>query len=406
MIAHQPSTLARPQQMAPLATGAPCPALDPAAIRQRLYRLLAAHLSEQRRLREAVNADARSTESDTVYRKVENTAHRQALAIIEEMGLHNSAAAWTLVGSLLRQHSFHTEILLQSEFIRHALRKPRGYAGDSDLMNIIYANADRGSNAFAILTNRVYQSLPAAEAVRQRSRAIESLLRALPAGSRILNLACGPAREVAAWLPTAPDSTQIDLFDHDIKTVALARRVLADSRVRHLVGNAFQIIKGNLRVAEPRSALLSWCDPVRDFRSVRAFVAPIKYRLSELKKCSYDLIYSAGLYDYIEHFPENPERGTIGLTKRLFDLLRPGGRLLIGNFLSPGVPGNPHRLHHRGMMEWYSDWNLLYRTWHDVREFASAVPNGQFALRELNEGLDDARGRPACVGFLEVTRLV
>jgi len=31
-------------------------------------------------------------------------------------------------------------------------------------------------------------------------------------------------------------------------------------------------------------------------------------------------------------FPDQPEKGTIALTKQLFSMLKPGGALVIGNF--------------------------------------------------------------------------
>ncbi len=65
----------------------------------------------------------------------------------------------------------------------------------------------------------------------------------------------------------------------------------------------------------------------------------------ELGAEKYDLIYSTGLYDYLAVYPMNPMRGATGLTRKLFDMLKPGGRAVFGNFLKPRGE-NLHRIHH------------------------------------------------------------
>jgi SAM-dependent methyltransferase len=73
----------------------------------------------------------------------------------------------------------------------------------------------------------------------------------------------------------------------------------------------------------------------------------------------FDLIYSAGLYDYL------PDALARRLTRRLLAMLRPGGRLLIGNFV-PGSSG-------RGYMELFMDWALVLRTEAQMRALAEAA---------------------------------
>ena len=95
-----------------------------------------------------------------------------------------------------------------------------------------------------------------------------------------------------------------------------------------------------------------------------------KYKIKTLQPSTYDLVYSAGLFDYIRTF-DDKEKGTIALTKRLFDLLKPNGRLLIGN-VSPVLS--------RGTiwgMECYCDWYLINRTKEEVLAFADAIPKNE-----------------------------
>ena len=74
----------------------------------------------------------------------------------------------------------------------------------------------------------------------------------------------------------------------------------------------------------------------------------------------FDLVYSTGLYDYLQ-LPAAQR-----LTASLFDLLRPGGRLLIANFL-PGILDV-------GYMESYMAWKLIFRTRQDMMEIAEEIP--------------------------------
>ena len=61
----------------------------------------------------------------------------------------------------------------------------------------------------------------------------------------------------------------------------------------------------------------------------------------------FDLVYSTGLFDYLQ------QPVARRLVTNLFQLLNPGGRLLVANFL-PGIRDV-------GYMEAFMDWRLVYR---------------------------------------------
>ena len=164
------------------------------------------------------------------------------------------------------------------------------------------------------------------------------------------------------------DTYHCHAFDHDIKTIRKTCRECTDPRLQYVLGNAFHLIKGSYRVAHPRKKLLSTCEPKRDFRGWRKLIAPVKYGFSTLKTDDYDLVYTAGLYDYITTFPDQPEKGTIALTKNIFALVKPGGSLVIGN-MSPHFPRDL-----RFPMEYIYDWHLIYRDKKEMFEFAKAIP--------------------------------
>jgi len=77
----------------------------------------------------------------------------------------------------------------------------------------------------------------------------------------------------------------------------------------------------------------------------------------------FDVIYSMGLFDYLV----GPVARAV-LTK-LYDLLDPGGELIIGNF----HVGNPTRIY----MEYWMDWVLFYRTEEEMLALAAGLPGGR-----------------------------
>ena len=77
----------------------------------------------------------------------------------------------------------------------------------------------------------------------------------------------------------------------------------------------------------------------------------------------FDLIYSAGLYDYL------PDGLARRLTARLLQMLRPSGRLVIANFV-PGGSG-------RGYMELFMDWTLVLRNEAAMRDLSFAAGAAQ-----------------------------
>ena len=116
---------------------------------------------------------------------------------------------------------------------------------------------------------------------------------------------------------------------------------------------------------------------------MRALISPIKYELDYLKKEEYDLVYSSGLYDYIMTFPLDDSKGTVALTRNLFNLVKPGGTLIVGNFNH----NNPRDL--RFIMEYVYDWRLIYRSERDMLEFARSIPEKQIkSIRIEREPLE------------------
>lgn len=343
-------------------------------------------------------------ENPIYYDELNELSHQQAKQIHQMMVALTTEQQGQLIKTL-HAHRLHSDVLMQSAFIRNALTKPYGYAGDKDLMLMICGRLDQGKTNYAILKNRVYLNLPAAEAVRRRVNSLYQRLQTVSAGSRILNLACGPALEVAQLFDNIPNlELNFDLVDHDINTVFYVKQNLHNNHVRVMLGNALQFIKGQYQTAIPRDWLPYRYATANDFKTYRKILAPFKYRLSNLPTSHYDFIYSMGLYDYIRSYPESPQKGASGLTSKLFDLLKPGGQLIIGNYLAESDT-NPHEGHHRTMMKAYSEWELLYRNPSEIRAFASGISPTKYSAVLLNEEFEEYdTNQKSVIAFLVLTK--
>jgi len=191
-------------------------------------------------------------------------------------------------------------------------------------------------------------------------------------GGKILSLAAGPAIEIKEVLEKNSDNhLSCMALDHDMETLVKFRPAKNDVRFRYALANAFTLMAGNFQTAIPRNFMLRFCYPRRDFRGFRKIFVPLKYELIDLQPEDFDLVYSSGLYDYIKTYPLDDTRGTAALTKNLFGLVKPGGKLIVGNFNYK----NPRDL--RFAMEYINDWKLIYRDEREMYEFLRAIPKNE-----------------------------
>ena len=252
---------------------------------------------------------------------------------------------------------------------------------------MICKRGDVGENLFARLLNRFYLDLPASRAVRQRVHLLTDTLANLPDEAQVLNLACGPALEVHNARQAGHSNFHVDLVDHDSATLEYLDSHLEPGARTLLKGNAFRLMVGDPRVQQ---------------FAFGAMGPAGSERLAELSH-RYDLVYSSGLYDY-RPAGDGRTTGAAVLTRHLFDLVEPGGRLLIGNFLTP-LPRNPHGRAHRLMMEWYSDWRLRYRSPTEIEQLTRGLPPGSFTCDIVDEkGFPMNSSCQGTIGFLDIRR--
>lgn len=240
--------------------------------------------------------------------------------------------------------------ILTSAFLARTNIRPRGYAGDSMMMQQLYDNSYQGDSLFGQLMHKHPIETAAAQAVRNRRKLLVDLIEAAyrdrPDPSRalrILSVACGPAWEVRDLFTRAEDAARFSctLLDQDEEALGEAEHHI------HLVGTRLE--------APVQAKYLR--DSVRTMLMSKDIVAQFG---------KHDFIYSMGLFDYLTA----PVARSV-LT-RLYELLEPGGRMVIGNFHVE----NPTRTY----MEYWMDWVLLYRHEDDFQALGRELPGATFEI--------------------------
>jgi extracellular factor (EF) 3-hydroxypalmitic acid methyl ester biosynthesis protein len=250
-------------------------------------------------------------------------------------------------------------VIAASEIHRRTNLKPRGYAGDAEMMRLIYENGWVGRTLFGRILHKYAVELEGAEAVRSRRRLVPRVLREVAArfppsagGFRFLSLASGPAWELQDIYLGPADAERLAcvLLDQDPHALEAARHVLAGlQEERHLP------VRARFVTDSVRTMLRS-----RD--------------LAERFGGRFHFIYSMGLFDYL-----TPPVARAVLA-RAHDLLEPGGTLLVGNYHL----GHPSRIY----MDYWLDWPLYCRTEEGFRALAAELPAASLEIT-----YDDSRAQ-------------
>jgi extracellular factor (EF) 3-hydroxypalmitic acid methyl ester biosynthesis protein len=226
-------------------------------------------------------------------------------------------------------------LLMCSPFAYRTYHKPLGYAGDYEMVNMIMRDPGEGSSLFAKVVNLWFLNQWPAKAHRNRVQYLKDLLvqeslRGARRGRpiRVLNLGCGPAREIQAFLAETPLSDQADftLLDFNEETIQHTGRVLGEIKGRFGRRTPIQMQKKSVQHVLKEGAKPQINAPDKKF----------------------DLIYCAGLFDYL------PDRTCRHLMNIFYDWLAPEGMLAATN-VDDCKP-------FRHMLEFVLDWHLIYRS--------------------------------------------
>lgn len=266
------------------------------------------------------------------------------------------ATTWRAFVKMARDHPV-AALLYQDPLTRRAAQQPRGYQGDAELIDLIYTKnpASIGVTEPTELGGTIFEHLiecGAPAAVRHRRQFLAGRIgetASLKGPLEVLSVACGHMREIGDVLHSEPRHLgRVVGLDQDAQSLAIVAAELGTFGIKTVEGSAAHVLVG----------------PLTDER--------------------FDFIYSAGLFDYLD------DRVCKKLTAGMFNMLKPGGRLVIANYLV-GTPDV-------GYMEAYMDWWLTYRTQEQIEAFVSTVPEGLIAGRSFST---DPFGQ---VGYLEVDR--
>ncbi len=241
-----------------------------------------------------------------------------------------------------------SEIFLLDPYSRRAHDKPRGYAGDAVMLDYIYRPGRGELDGMASLVHRATTSLPNAKSILWRRDYLAGLLNDYMTArecAEVLTVASGHMRELDALRAfTADTNVRFTALDQDETSIAEAKSEYREFAIEGRVGSFASLIK------ERRPAK------------------------------TYDLIYSAGLFDYL------PVPPAVALIKAMFLRLKPGGMVSVGNFTRDS--------HGRGFMAGFMDWCLIYRDEADLRALAEAAcPTASYRV---------FRDEPGNVAYLEI----
>lgn len=238
---------------------------------------------------------------------------------------------WVSIVDECRRHPI-AELLHEDPFTRRAFSKPRGYAGDAELLDYIYAREEMWPTPRTTsIGQRVFDyttTSPAAAGVRSRRGFIANMIDRLAERiehPHVLSIAAGHLREASL-------------------TSALKRRKLG----RFTALDADELSLQEVRNCYGRFGVDTIATRIKDCLSAK------------LDLGSYDFVYSMGLFDYLG------EAAGRRLVLNLFQMLRPGGQLLVTNFL-------PY-VRDVGYMEAFMDWRLIYRSRQEMISLTMEIP--------------------------------
>lgn len=221
--------------------------------------------------------------------------------------------------------------------------KPFGYNGDFFIIEKMYQQYVNPNKKYSKWDQFAHR-LPVVIAVVNRKKLAIQILqdyhnKAAGTEKKVLILGSGPVSEVFEFLSENPESPlKFDLLDLDDRAIKYAK------------------------------------DKTRKFQHKLTFYNKNVIRFTP--ENSYDLIWSAGLFDYFK------DKHFVFLLKKYYQYLNEGGEIMFGNLNIE----NPSRK----IMEILGDWFLYYRSEEDLIKFAiqAGVPEDEIEVTREPLGIN------------------
>lgn len=263
----------------------------------------------------------------------------------------------------LKEAKHYTEALLTRELLDgpiwwQAYTKPKGYPGDYLVMDHIYAGIPRGDTPYGQVVHTL--GIQIGQFIEKRKEFVREAITEMESqcenssGMFIASLGCGPAKEVAEFSQAHLTGTKpltFVLVDQDSDALRHAGEAISQSLKARQDGPPI-----NIQLRHQSVMRL-----MREISPSEMIMQP-------------DMIYSAGLFDYFG------DRTCRVLSKRLYDALRPGGLLLLGNMKANSNMVWP--------LELIADWPLTYRTAENVLSWTDGMNGAEISLRTDATGYD------------------
>lgn len=197
-----------------------------------------------------------------------------------------------------------TRAVVGGESWARSYYKPLGYPGDFEIMNYVYDGSPIGTDLKSKFLHKL--GVIAGDPIITRMNALASLIAAHAHEHEsadpinILSVGCGPARELETILNEAPAQARFNatLVDQEERALEYA-------------------VRGAKRLAQAdRVKTTALNISFKDMLSPSSLAAHL---------VDQDIVYSSGLVDYL-----NPLLA-MRFVRRMFDYIKPGGKLIIGN---------------------------------------------------------------------------
>jgi extracellular factor (EF) 3-hydroxypalmitic acid methyl ester biosynthesis protein len=232
-------------------------------------------------------------------------------------------------------------LMMASPFFNRVYNKPLGYAGDYEMVNMMFRKERGGKTTYAQVVNDWLLNGGPPEAHRNRIHLLEQMLAKAAEDAtfsnrniRVLNVGCGPVQELQLFIAknAAAHRFSFDLLDFNRETLAYAKQQIET------------ITSGRREVPKVSYILKTVQELLR-----QAIEMPANFQ-------SYDIIYCAGLFDYLS------DRVCAKLIRLFYQWCEPGGRVIVTNVHS----SNPVK----GLMEHVMEWHLVTRDESDMVRLA------------------------------------
>jgi len=228
----------------------------------------------------------------------------------------------------------------QDPLTERAFFKPRGYPGDAGLLDLFYGaeGVQPTIDDATELGQKIYRytsSATAARALRRRKEILTTFIDRVSDSTEpayVMTLGCGHLRE--AELSAAVQHRRLARFlavDRDPDSLRVVRERFGPFGVETAESTVNELIE-------------------------------VAHQLG-----TFDLVYAAGPYDHLNRWVATR------LTEALFKTMKPGGLLLVTNFV--------HGIRDVGYLEAFMDWHLNYRSAADMFSLASTLPEEDVADR-------------------------